>query len=467
MKFPFINAQRYASAIGLFIALSMVNPVQGGDNKIFQIGLAQKDISPELPIRTAGYAARNKPSDKIDCPLKMQAVAFKPEQGSPFIIVTLDNCELSREYVSPVITELESQFKLSPGSIMILPSHTHSAPIMESTLEGMYKLSDDELAKIKAYGQFVLTSIGDVVKKALEDVKPYSLEYGVGTASFAMNRRSFREDGASTFAENRDGPVLHHVPVLKISQTNQVKAILFGYSCHGTSIHGDDFYTVSPDYMGYARMHLESVYPGAMAVYITGMGADINPVPRGALLWAKRHGLELAGAVATVLNQPMKPIRGNVAWGYQELALPLMDPPQKAQIEADAAGKDVYIQARAQKYQKMVAEGKPLPTTVRVPIAAVKLGEDLTFLAMAGEVVVDYAIKFNRIFQEKNPWVIGYAYEVPCYIPSIRILKEGGYESESSLIYYGIYGPFQPKIESQIVQSMTKLVDSLNSQPSK
>ena len=42
-----------------------------------------------------------------------------------------------------------------------------------------------------------------------------------------------------------------------------------------------------------------------------------------------------------------------------------------------------------------------------------------------------------------------------------RILAEGGYEAESSLIYYGFYGPFRPEVEEIIHQQMTELVSSL------
>jgi neutral ceramidase len=60
-----------------------------------------------------------------------------------------------------------------------------------------------------------------------------------------------------------------------------------------------------------------------------------------------------------------------------------------------------------------------------------------------------------------NPWVIGYAYEVPCYIPSVRLIQEGGYETESSLIYYGFYGPFQTSIEDLLVKRVAGMVASL------
>jgi hypothetical protein len=96
---------------------------------------------------------------------------------------------------------------------------------------------------------------------------------------------------------------------------------------------------------------------------------------------------------------------------------------------------------------------------VSLPISVVRIGDELTFLAMAGEVVVDYARAFKRLHAAAHPWTIGYAYDVPCYIPNIRILKEGGYEAQSSLIYYGYYGPFKAGIEPQLFEAMGELVE--------
>jgi len=60
-----------------------------------------------------------------------------------------------------------------------------------------------------------------------------------------------------------------------------------------------------------------------------------------------------------------------------------------------------------------------------------------------------------------HPWTIGYAYEVPCYIPSARVIKEGGYESDSSLIYYGYYGPFRGEIEMKLLHRVESLAAGL------
>jgi neutral ceramidase len=75
--------------------------------------------------------------------------------------------------------------------------------------------------------------------------------------------------------------------------------------------------------------------------------------------------------------------------------------------------------------------------------------------------VVDYGHPLKPMLAEDHPWTIGYAYEVPCYIPSARLLKEGGYEADSSLIYYGYYGPFRGEIEMKLLNRMESLAASV------
>jgi neutral ceramidase len=94
-------------------------------------------------------------------------------------------------------------------------------------------------------------------------------------------------------------------------------------------------------------------------------------------------------------------------------------------------------------------------------LAALRIGDDLTFLLAGGEVVVDYGRQLKRVLASDHPWTIGYAYEVPCYIPTARIIKEGGYEPDSSLIYYGYYGPFRSSIETNILSHLESLSASL------
>jgi hypothetical protein len=448
-----------------FFLLGWVSAGTAGEAAPLEVGVAVRDVTPELPIRLAGYAARQRPADRVALPLRATALALRDRSGARFVFVGLDNCAVSHAFMQPVLERLTGALHLERGAVAVVSSHTHSAPVLTQSLVGMPQAPPEDREAIAKYSRSLQARLMEVVAAALDDLKPAWLEYGAGRAGFAMNRRAFHGDKVD-LGENPDGPVDWDVPVLRVKGTNgAVRAIVFGYACHGTSIqNGDDWYAVCSDYMGYARQLIEAHQPGATALYLTGMGADANPSPRGRLLNAQRHGLELAGAVMGVLDRPMRPVSGGLKLAFDEVELPLAEPPSREQLEKDAQSRETAVRQRAGLYLKRLEAGQPLPRAVSLPLAALRLGDDLTFVLMGGEVVVDYSRRLKRLLAEDHPWMVGYAYEVPCYIPSARVLKEGGYEAEASLQYYGFYGPLRTSIEDLLVNRATAMVAGLKAQ---
>jgi hypothetical protein len=72
--------------------------------------------------------------------------------------------------------------------------------------------------------------------------------------------------------------------------------------------------------------------------------------------------------------------------------------------------------------------------------------------------VVDYALRLKREFDHTRLWVNGYSNYVPCYIPSSRILKEGGYEAETSLWYYDRPARLSTNTEQLIISAVHQIV---------
>jgi hypothetical protein len=425
--------------------------------------VAVRDITPDAPIWLSGYSGRNHASERVDHPLLVQALALEDEASTRIVLVSLDNCEVSREFAAPVLEEISRKHSLPTEAVVIVSSHTHSAPCLDQVLTGMFRFEGSEKEKVEAYSAKVRAAIVEAVGGALADRKPARLEHGQGTAGFAMNRRVYVEDRVD-FGENPEGPVDEDVPVLKVSgEDGQVRAIVFGYACHGTTLGGEEFYVVSGDYMAYAREHIEAAFPGAKAIYLTGCGADANPSPRNRLSFARQHGLELAGAVTGVLNRPMRPVTGPLRRAFRRLDLPLAPAPERAKVEADARSDNPAVRNRALRWLAVLDRGEEIPRSVSFPMALARLGDGPTLFFLAGEPVADYSLKLKRLFAGESPWAVGYAFEVPCYIPSARILNEGGYEADSSLIYYGIYGPLLPRCEPLILEAFQALAASVES----
>jgi hypothetical protein len=99
------------------------------------------------------------------------------------------------------------------------------------------------------------------------------------------------------------------------------------------------------------------------------------------------------------------------------------------------------------------------------PVQVIRLGNDLTLLALGGEVVVDYALRSKREFPGENLVVIGYANDVMCYIPTARVLKEGGYEADFSMIYYGQPGPFAENVEETVFKGIHQVMKKVGAKP--
>jgi hypothetical protein len=81
-------------------------------------------------------------------------------------------------------------------------------------------------------------------------------------------------------------------------------------------------------------------------------------------------------------------------------------------------------------------------------------------VVLGGEVVVDYAFRLRKVLGNEL-MIMGYANDVMAYIPSERVLKEGGYEGETSMYVYGHDGKWTPGIEDQIVEVAVRQVADL------
>ena len=75
---------------------------------------------------------------------------------------------------------------------------------------------------------------------------------------------------------------------------------------------------------------------------------------------------------------------------------------------------------------------------------------DQPVFSLGGEVTIEYTIKLKQMFGN-NLYVAAYTNDVMGYIPSLKVLREGGYEGETSQMVYGLPSKWQPSIESDIL----------------
>lgn len=373
----------------------------------WKAGTATVKVTPQKLLWMAGYAARKKPAEGKVQDLFAKALALQDEQGNKLVFVTLDLIGVPQLMRQAVAQRAEKEFGLPPAHLVMNASHTHSGPSLRTT-----PLTDADKDNPKAkdlweYTQKLQNDLVGLIGKAIKEMQPARLTWNKARCGFAMNRRRDYtlppEHPNANKAPNPDGPVDHEVPALRIEAPDgTLRATLFGYACHNTSL---GFYNWCGDYAGFAQEYLQEHRPGFTALFLMGCGADQNPYPRRSdvvpgvtdLELSMQHGRSLSNAVEMALVVNPRPVQGPIRAAYEEIKL--------SYAKAGRADHDY-------------------------PVQVIKLGNDLTFITLGSEVVVDYSLRFKREFAgAAGVWVAGYSNDYTGYVPSLRVLKEGGYEA--------------------------------------
>jgi hypothetical protein len=443
----------------LIALLFIVASVAGAD---FSVGVARANITPKEAIVLAGYLSSDKLSEGVIHDLWGKAVAFQDAHGRRAVIVTTDLIGLPRVISDEVAARVQRQYGVERAALLLNSSHNHAGPLLARNQYPALELSEYEGQKVEAYRRRLTDNLVSLVGAALAKLERAQVSFGEGNVGFAVNRRQHTAERV-IIGVNKEGPTDHSVPVLKVTGSRgQLIAVVFGYSCHNTSV--PLFNKIYGDYAGFAQIELEKVHPGATAMFLMLCGGDQNPYPRGTLDVAERHGKTLAREVDRVLSGGLRPVKApiHVAYEYVE---PGFDPYPHHVLEESVAGSNILRAREARFLLRTYEEGRPI-RRIPYPIQVIRFDRSLTLVALGGEVVVDYAIRIKREYTGENIVVAGYSNDVMAYIPSLRVLKEGGYEADGSGVSaYGLPGPFNEKVEEIIFEGIRRALRRVGRSP--
>ncbi len=423
----------------------------------WSVGLATVDITPAEPIPMSGYASRRAPFEAIAQRLHAKAMAIEGREGGRALLITADILGFTEERSASICRRLNESDGLSRDQILLNASHTHAGPLVAGSM--MAFVPESSRRDIERYIREMEDKIVAGAQKALRDLRPARLSWGWGVANFVMNRREFTPNGV-ILGTNPSGPADRTVPVLRIAGADgRPRGVVFGAASHCTTLTGSNM-RIAGDYAGYAQQFLETSNPGVQAMFVTGCAGDANPYPRGTLDLARRHGSELAAAVQDVLGGELTPLEGPLKTEFRRVELPLVEH-SKEQIEEMQVGAPSYRRFFTQGALGKLTRGEPLLRSYSAPFALWQFGSDLTLVAFSGETVVDYVRLTQEALGPLKLWVSGYNNDVFGYLPTSRVLKEGGYETRGLYVEYGLFRPGVEEVVIQAVEAMARSVGRL------
>ena len=411
------------------------------------------DVTPRgLKVQLAGYASRQAPAARILDPVEISAVLLESGK-SRCLIFSFDLMIVGAELDMMIRTKLLDRGYAS-AEIVLLASHTHSAPATDSACERL-GAAEPEIVEALAEAAETLVDKIEAQRRA-----PISLSICQGRLNHSINRRrhwpfptfgrtyGFRLTSIS-MAPNPEGTRNEQATVMVFRAENgRVVSILWHYTCHPTSVADN---AVSADYPGAVRSALRDRFGAVPCVFMQGFCGDVRPNIASTVKPPLRERVRqfarmlLSGpAFARRSFEDTARWRDSVAAAVCAIGqsndgrtLSLTD------LEAGTASIPL-----ATFFQGAVPE-KPLTAQV------LRIGENLEIIALSAEACVGWEAILERALPVSEPRIrlyAGYLGALFGYLPTAAQIAEGGYEVTGFQPLFGLSGQFlTERIEAAVV----------------
>jgi hypothetical protein len=432
----------------LIVAAILVGNARADESQ-YEVGVAAVDITPDYPIRLNGFGHRRTEFEGVTQRIWAKAIAIGSDEERPVVLITIDSLGVRLPMVDEVARRLKEKAGIERERLAVTFTHTHTAPKVRGASDTImgWPVPPEHQQHIDRYTDDVTNALEEVSLAALADRKPARLEWAVGSVGFAKNRRP------------EGGPVDHDLPMLVVrsAEDDAIRAIYVTYACHCVTLSHN---RISGDWAGYAQEAIQRDHPGAVALVSIGCGSDSNPssgVTGDNVAAAAEQGAEIAGEVARLLQGPLKPIAGRVMATLQTIDLPLNKLPGREDFEKLAANHDPAGDNARYQLEKL-DRGEALQSAIHYPIQSWSFGDSLAMVFLGGEVCADYSVRLKRQFNRDRVWLHGYSNDFGCYIPSERLLKEGGYGGGAEIVYFALPATLAPGLEDRIITEVSRQV---------
>jgi len=415
------------------------------------VGVSKVDVTPKGPVLLAGYGGRTTEHEGVDTPLWARALVIGDEQL--VAVVALDNCGVPQAVTDRLAKRL-AKHGVSPDRLVVAATHTHNAPTLVgyATVVWAGRTTPEQDRRVIEYTEFAIDKMEEAVLAALDRRESMQLEWAQGRATFGGNRRVIRDGKWAGFGFQRNAPVDHSMPVLAARDSSgKVRAVWANYACHCTTVGSRN--RVGGDWAGFANEWMEKEFASAVSLMTIGCGADVGPQPSGSLQTAEEHGRSIAAEAKRLLADGAISLGGVTSVVSKRIQLPLTKPKPREHWEKQLKSGGFDHQLAKAMLAKLDVQGS-IPAEISYPISVWKFGNELAMVFLAGEVVVDYAVRLKRELDWSRLWINAWVNDMPGYIPSRRVLSEGGYEADFSQVYYEQPGRYDPGLEDKLIQAV-------------
>lgn len=436
--------------LGVFAALLSLPAAESG--RVFRAGAATSNLTPPLGSSINGNFQDGIASHIHD---ELHARCLALDDGTTkLVLVTADSCVIQRSIFDEAKRLVHEATGLPPANLLMSATHSHSC----GTLTAVGQSTPDPM-----YQRFAARRLADGVRRALNQLEPARIGWGVGEVpQHVFNRRWFMQPGgipATPLGATTDrvktnpgvknplldrpaGPTDPQVWFVSARALDgRPIAVYANYALH--YVGGVPAGHISADYFGEfanrLRAHLgaDRQEPPFVGLLANGASGDINNVDfRGGQTRQPPYGQirrvaddvarEVVRVCQTLTHHDWVPL--GVAQRELSLGLRL---PTAAEVEA---AQRLMRQSRAyprmetlaQVYARETVLLGEYPPRVSAPLQVLKISE-LRLFAIPAEVFVEIGLDLRR--RHPQSFVVGLANAYHGYLPTPEHHRLGGYET--------------------------------------
>lgn len=435
-------------------------------------------ITPDIPVNQAGYAARDHKSIGVHDDTYASIALIQANET--VIIISLDVCFGDRKFSYGIKKAVNEKYGLAQDKIIISYSHTHSAigitgeefpegaaPELAGASKPVEDKQSQDYADAIRYYNIVKSKIMKMLEEGFKNLTEGNIYFYRGKSKFGVSRRYPSPEGILWRPYYGEDSMDDDLLLLKFADCNdKFCGLIYNYACHPTTLGSDNYY-ISADYPGVVRKILEQKNEGIKAMFIQGCGADIKPyITAGDAKFKNCTYEELEEAGTSLANDIQACIEGT-GWrkietelktGYSDVKLytEVWEEEEWMAVLNDPKEPEYRKRAIRKKLEEMKA-GRPR-NYLPYYMSYLRLDKQTCIICLECEVVTDIGKEIKRLFGE-DVIVLGYSNSIACYIPTKKVLQQGGYERDS-FMSARLAGPFVPEIEDIIVGRAALMVNS-------
>lgn len=408
--------------------------------------IAKAVISPKLGTRLAGFNNRL-PSQGILDDLALQVLLLIDDFGNRSLLISGEIIGFETSFVKKIRRYVKNNFpRIKESDICFNATHTHGGP---ATVYFVDAIGSYDANYIKFLEKTLKNCIHSVFKSKPKVGKMFG---GMGNCNLSVNRRL-----PSGMGVNLKGSTDKNVGVILIKSKKE-EILVINYACHPTIMNSN---FISGDYPSATTRALKAQSKiSREVIFLQGAGADVKPrcFSEDGLKFRYGNSFDVAKianllvtSVNKVLAKRLTPLLLKLKSNFCYINLPYNSNPDL---------KLPFLKGGKKIYQTRKKENPNDGVTIELQVWV--LSKECQLVALSGEVCHKIGVHSKKLTSCSIPFFLGYSNGLPCYIPTDKITKEGGYEGHTSMQYYGHPQPIKSGSEKKIYDSLKVLINSFS-----